>query len=272
MCAVQGCASVIAEALENFASGHFETQNEVKRFLDASAHFPKNGHGVVHLQKVKDILTRVLYAGYLDKPDWGIHLVKGHHEPLISFETYKKIQARLNGQAKAPVRKDINEDFPLRGFVACASCGTPMTSCWSKGNGGQYAYYLRQQKGCTVRGKSVRKEKLEGDFETLLRNMKPSKEVAADIFTDIWNKKREAAKQEAEHIRRDIIQIERKTEQFFDRITGTDSETLMTAYEKKIRKLEEEKIILDEKIAKCGRPLHSFDETFRTAFTFLSNP
>lgn len=145
------CASVIAEALENFASGHFETQNEVKRFLDASAHFPKNGHGVVHLQKVKDILTRILYAGYLDKSDWGIHLIKGHHEPLISFETYKKIQTRLNGQAKAPVRKDINEDFPLRGFVACASCGTPMTSCWSKGNGGQYAYYLCQQKGCTVR-------------------------------------------------------------------------------------------------------------------------
>ena len=47
----------------------------------------------------------------------------------------------------------------------------------------------------------MRKEKLEGDFETLLRDMKPSKElffVAADIFTDIWNKKRESAKQEAE--------------------------------------------------------------------------
>lgn len=121
----------------------------------------------------------------------------------------------------------------------------------------------------------MRKEKLEGDFEALLRDMKPSKElffVAAEIFTDIWNKKREAAKQEAEYIRRDIIQIERKTEQFFDRITETDNETLMTAYEKKIRKLEEEKIILDEKIAKCGRPLQSFDETFRTTFTFLSNP
>ena len=72
----------------------------------------------------------------------------------------------------------------------------------------------------------MRKEKLEGDFEALLRDMKPSKElffVAAEIFTDIWNKKREAAKQEAEYIRRDIIQIERKTEQFFDRITETDN-------------------------------------------------
>jgi site-specific DNA recombinase len=231
----------------------------------------------VHLQQVKNFLTHVIYAGYLDKPDWGIHMVKGHHEPLISYETYKKIQARLNGQAKAPVRKDINEDFPLRGFVACASCGNPMTSGWSRGRNGLYPYYLCHGKNDDGEryGKSIRKEKLEGDFEKLLRDMKPSKElffVAAEIFTDIWNEKRNTAKQKAEHIRRDIIQIERKTEQFFDRITDTDSETLIMAYEKKIRKLEEEKIMLDEKIAKRGRPLQSFDETYRTAFSFLSNP
>ena len=61
-------------------------------------------------------------------------------------------------------------------------------------------------------------------------------------------------------------------EQFFDRITEIDSETLIMFYEKKIRKLEEKKIILDEKIAKCGRPLQSFDEAYRAAFSFLSNP
>ena len=147
--------------------------------------------------------------------------------------------------------------------------------CWRA-----LSYYLCHGKNddgtqCDLYGKSIRREQVEGDFEKLLGDMKPSKELfflAADIFTDLWNAKHETAKQEAEHIRRDIIMIERKTEQFFDRITETDSETLITAYEKKIRKLEEEKIVLDEKIAKCGRPLHSFDETYRTAFTFLSNP
>lgn len=273
------CASAIAESLEGFASGRFETQGEVKRFLEASPHFPKGKKGAVHLQKVKEILTRVLYAGYLDKADWGISLVKGHHEALISYETFQKIQERLNGQAKAPVRKDINEDFPLRGFVACASCGKPMTSCWSRGTGGRYAYYLCHGKNddgtrCNQYGKSIRKEKLEGDFERLLGEVKPSKEMfflAADIFTDLWNIKRDTAKQEADRIRRDIIQIERKTEQFFDRIVEADSPTLVTAYEKKIRQLEEEKIKLDENIAKCGRPLQSFDETFRTAFTCISS-
>lgn len=60
--------------------------------------------------------------------------------------------------------------------------------------------------------------------------------------------------------------------QFLDRIAEADNSILITAYEKKIRQLEEEKITLDEKIAQCGRPLQSFDETFRTAFSFLSNP
>ncbi|WP_244531968.1 recombinase family protein [Nitrosomonas aestuarii] len=275
----QPCASVIKEALEGFACGRFETQGEMKRFLDNSAHFPKDKTGSVHLQRVKDILTNVIYAGYLDKPDWNIHLVKGHHEALISFDTYQKIQARLNGHAKAPVRKDINEDFPLRGFVACACCGTPLTACWSRGRGGLYAYYLCHGKEngvkCSQYGKSVRRDKLESEFEALLSGMKPSKDMfllAAEIFTDLWNLRRDQAKAEAETIRRDLLKIERKSEQFFERIVEADNPILITAYEKKIRQLEEEKIALDEKIARCGRPLQSFDETFRTAFSFLSNP
>ncbi|WP_256207860.1 recombinase zinc beta ribbon domain-containing protein [Nitrosomonas sp. Nm166] len=231
------------------------------------------------MQRIKEILNRVLYAGYLDKPDWNIHLVRGHHEPLISFETYKKIQARLKGEAKAPVRKDINEDFPLRGFVACACCGTPLTACWSRGRNGLHAYYLCHGKPngtkCSQYGKSVRKDKLEGEFEALLSDMKPSQEMfflAAEIFTDLWNVRCNDAKQEADAIRRSLIQIERKTEQFLDRIAEADNQILITAYEKKIRQLEEEKVAHDEKIAQCGRPLQSFDETFRTAFSFLSNP
>jgi site-specific DNA recombinase len=88
------------------------------------------------------LLERAVYAGYVDAPKWGVSLRKGHHEPLISFATHERIQARLRGNANAPARKDINEDFPLRGFVLCDDCGEPMTSCWSKGRKKHYPYYL----------------------------------------------------------------------------------------------------------------------------------
>lgn len=55
---------------------------------------------------------------------------------------------------------------------------------------------------------------------------------------------------------------------FFCRIAEAESPTLITAYEKQIKSLEEETLRMDENIAKCGRPLDSFDGSFRTA----SNP
>ncbi|WP_394706198.1 zinc ribbon domain-containing protein [uncultured Cohaesibacter sp.] len=56
---------------------------------------------------------------------------------MISLETFDQIQHRLKEGAKAPARKDINEDFSLRGFVVCGDCGHPLTACWSKSSTGK---------------------------------------------------------------------------------------------------------------------------------------
>lgn len=99
--------------------------------------FPKDlPNGQVRQQKVTDILNRVVYAGYVEMPNWDIALRKGHHAGLISLETFEKIQDKRNGHVKAPARKDINIDFPLRGFVECADCGKPHTACWSTSSTG----------------------------------------------------------------------------------------------------------------------------------------
>ncbi len=84
-------ASILAEALESYACGRLETPSEIKRCLEAAPAFPKSDEGIVHLQKVLDILDRPIYAGYLDMPRWNIMLQPGKHEPLISFETWQKI-------------------------------------------------------------------------------------------------------------------------------------------------------------------------------------
>ncbi len=268
-------ASIVAEALEGYAVGRFETQAEIRNFLLATPHFPRDRKGRIHLTRIKEMLERVFYAGYIDMPDWGLSLVKGKHEPLISYETYRKIQERLHGQANAPAKLNINEDFPLRGFITCSCCEQPMSACWSKGRNGKYPYYLCRTKDCERGGKSIRREKIEGDFEVLLTDLKPSEHVffmAAEMFTDLWNAKRDAVKADAETLRQQVVQVERRTAHFFDRIAQNEHSTLIAAYENQIRTLEEEKIRLDEQIAKCGRPLASFDETFRTAFSFLSNP
>lgn len=130
-------ASIIAEALEGYASGRFAKQAEVNRFLEAQPDYPKDPpDGTFRNQRTHDLLTQPLYAGYVEAPSWGVSLRQGHYEGLISLETFTRIQERLKSTAKAPARKDISQDFPLRGFVHCGDCDKPMTSCWSKSKTG----------------------------------------------------------------------------------------------------------------------------------------
>ena len=269
-------ASIVKEALEGFASGRFATQGEFKNFLESKPAFPnKNKKGEVHFKTVNDILKRPLYAGYLDVPNWDIKMHPGKHEALISFETWKRIQNRLENQSMAPRRKDIHEDFPLRGYVTCGSCGKPYTSCWSKGVGGRYAYYLCQGKECPERGKSIPRATIEDEFEKMLAELTPTPDLfytAAEMFSALWDHRRDNGKEEVTFMKRELLRLEKQSEHFIDRIAETQSVNLIVAYEGKIEKLEEDKLLLQEQIKNCGRPLATFDDTFRTAITFLGNP
>ena len=269
-------ASIIQEALEGYASGRFQTQAEVKRFLENFPEFPKDRQsGEVRNQTVTNLLKRVVYAGYVESKNWGVTLRPGQHTGLISYETYQKIQTRLNQGAYAPARKNLNEDFPLRGFVSCGHCGTPLTACWSKGSHARYPYYLCPKKGCESYRKSIRKEVLEADFEALLRRLEPPEKlfkIARMMFEDLWNHRLDYMKNRSRSLESNITKIDRQIEQLLDRIIDTESSTVISRYEKRIQKLEEEKIVLNENIAKCGRPVRGFDETVRTAMDFLASP
>lgn len=268
-------ASIVQEVLEGYASGRFETQGEIKQYLESSPHFSKDKNGEVHYQRIQNMLTQVLYAGYINVKKWNISMHPAKHEPLISFETYQAIQARMNGQAKAPARADISDDFPLRGFVTCSCCNEPMTACWSKGRNARYPYYYCFTKGCDEFRKSIRKEQIEAEFEALLLELKPSQELfftAMDMFRDLWNDRQSNNKGDAILLKGELSKVDVRVEQFLDRIVETENTTVISAYEQKIEKLEGQKIVLQEKIQNCGRPLADFDETFRTAMEFLGNP
>ncbi len=268
-------ASIIQEALLGFASGKLETQSEVKRFLESHEAYPKANDGSVHWQRVAEMFERVVYAGRLSMPNWGIHNHPAKHEALVSFETWMKIQDRLKQQAKAPIRKDVSEDFPLRGFVTCGCCGKPLTSCWSKGRSAKYPYYSCYTKDCDMYRKSIRKEKVEADFEALLFKLKPSEDLfllAQAMFEELWNDRVNNQEGERVTIESELHKLNRQSEQLMDRIVETENLTLIHSYEKRMQKLEDQKAVLHEKMAKCGSALPDYNESFRTAFSFLGNP
>ncbi|MBL1261768.1 MAG: recombinase family protein [Thiotrichaceae bacterium] len=87
-------ASIIAEAMEGFASGRFQTKQEVRYFLEAAPEFPKTASGKISNNRADDILANPLYAGYVEYKPWGVTLRKGKHEGMVNFTTFQKIQER----------------------------------------------------------------------------------------------------------------------------------------------------------------------------------
>lgn len=268
-------ASIAQQALEGYASGRLETQAEIKRFLENQPAWPKDRKGEVHWERVSELLAQSLYAGLIDLPQWDIHGVEGRHEALVSLQTWRAVHERQFGKPKAPARKDLSDDFPLRGFVSCACCGKPFTACWSKGRSRYYAYYMCDTVGCSEHRRSFRKEQVEGDFDALLTQVVPSRgvlDLAFRILRDLWAKKLASGDEQLSALRANLHGIELKIDQLLDRIVEADSRSVIAAYERRVRDLEAEKAVTKERMASCGKPLAPFAETYRTALDFLANP
>ncbi len=269
-------ARIIRTALSGFAVGHFETQSEVKRYLESEPKFPKNKRGEVRYEEVIRLLTRPIYAGYIDIPNWGIRMLKGRHEGLISYDQYSAIQKRIADGARAPARKDISEDFPLRGFVTCGDCEKPLTSCWSKSKSGKkHPYYMCFNKGCDSYRKSIRRDEVEGAFEKLLHAVEPAprmRDLACAMLKKAWRQHEARATSSHNAAKRELTQIDEQIHELVDRILKTTSDTVLRAFEQKIESLEDQKRILAEKLARAPKPKRSFDEMFEHAMAFLASP
>ncbi len=271
-------ASIIQEALEGFASGRFTAQTEVQRFFESQPAFPKciKDKGLVRMERTSSILRNMIYAGYVESPKWEITARKGHHEALISLATHKKIQDRIAGAVKvAPWRKDVSNDFPLRGFISCADCGLALTAGWSKGRTKHYAYYHCHKRGCPSFQKTTPKARLEGQFEDMLKRLQPTQglfRVAAAMFAKAWDARSAQVVQTGQALKKDVARLEKEMEALLDRLVVADTPAVITAYEKRIAKLGEEKALTVERAENLAPSREQFCRMFEPAMMFLANP
>ena len=101
------------------------------------------------------------------------------------------------GAAKAPKRANLGDDFALRGIVTCACCNSPLRSSWATSNTKRYAYYLCQTEGCEAYGKSIARDKIEGEIGDLVKTLQPTEglmSIAKAIYNHVWNARSEQAK------------------------------------------------------------------------------
>ncbi len=92
------------------------------------------------------------------------------------------------------------------------------------------------------------------------------------MFSHAWNIRLEQADNQKALIKRQIVEMDQQIEQIVDRIVNSDSPIAISAYEKKIAKLEKDKLVAAETAQKSAGKRQAFSEMFELAIAFLSNP
>lgn len=269
-------AECLREALNGFANGQLRSQAEVQRYLESKPEFPKDKPTVwIRPWKITKILRNPIYAGYVQAKEWGVPLRRGHHEPLISLATHERILECMREGGRTAARADFSEDFPLRRFVKCSACGNGMTGGWSKGKTKHYAYYRCGTRGCSQKGKSVPKAKLEGGFEEVLKSLQPSKhlvDLAIAMFKDAWNGRLQMARAQREEWARQAKAAEESILELVDRMVETKNQTVVRALEAKVERAEREKLVMLDRAQEPLPNTARFEECIELALRFLSRP
>ena len=159
-------AEHIQEAF-NFMENGLYTQTEIVSIL------ARRGFKV-YVQTLNKMLRNPLYAGLI-RSKWFPELIEGIHEPLISRETFFNVQKLLSGEKSniAP-REKHNPEFPLRGFVLCPVCKSPLTASRCKGKNKRIPYYWCWRNKCL---RMIPKEAMETKFYDYLKNIQPKPEI-----------------------------------------------------------------------------------------------
>tara|TARA_R110002051_G_scaffold152019_1_gene224627 strand:+ start:2414 stop:4111 length:1698 start_codon:yes stop_codon:yes gene_type:complete len=269
-------ATIVADALNGFASNRFASQTEVLRWLEAQPEFPKDKpNGTLRPQTVTRLLGKEVYAGLVVSTKWGVSLRDGQHEGLISIATHERIQQKLTEGVYAPTRIDTNEDFVLRGAVKCGCCGYHLTAGWCKGKYKRYPYYFCINRDCAMRSKTIRRDKIEGDFAEVLGKLQPSPaliRVAAVMLKDCWEAQIARADEIASGLRREAAVCEKQINEFLDRIVEATNPRVIHAYEKRIAETEQRKLVALERAASARSPSIPFESLIKLSLKYLSAP
>lgn len=123
-------------------------------------------------QTLQRIFRNKFYMGILTSPKYPEE-VKGQHTPMVTEETFYKVQAILDGRNTnklvAPRKTRDNIDFPLRRIVRCSKCGSNFTGGWSKYH--KYAYYFCRKRCVQI---SVPRKTIQDELIKLLQPLSPT--------------------------------------------------------------------------------------------------
>jgi site-specific DNA recombinase len=248
---------VVQTALKEFAKGIY-SQSELATKLNSLGYRSITGKGATP-SLVYRILHKSLtyYAGVIVNP-WTGDEIKGKHKPMITKDEMDTINYILSGNRVQAKKQRYNPQFSLRKTVLCSECGKPLTGSNSRGHGGIYSNYHCYTKGCSLYGKSIKKDVLEKDFVELLAEITPNDEFL-NLFKatvlDVWEEKGKSYELEAERVEKALGELKVKLK----RVKEMREDGSYTKEEFLDRKAEVENEIVTTKVSLSEARIEQYD-------------
>ena len=250
---------LIHRAFDLFGTGQYKKSEVLQRISDEGLR--TNAGKPLKKQTFQSILRNSLYAGWVRIPsDPDFEPVRGLHQPLISQETFDRVQATLDGRKPtiAPKLK-VNPAVPLRSLMKCGACGTPITGGSAVGRGGKkYPRYWCPNSDCLA--VKMPKAQLEAEFLQFLDRVRIQADAVAscrNLAPKVWEERQGGTKREMKKITVQLDEHKRlKTELLKMRMRGelnalefeqAKAEHVIEAYEleERLRALESHEATAD---------------------------
>jgi site-specific DNA recombinase len=215
---------------------------------------------VIPKQTFSRLVRNPFYAGWIQNGDTR---VRGAHDALITDDIFEHVQARLKGHVPHEIERD---DFPLRGFVRCARCSKNLTAGWVTGRNQKYSRYWCWTKGC--RAVTLRAEKLEGSFRTLLGIIQPDAHLLASLPTlaaRSWDQRKERIALDARFLARrleDQTTLNEKTikAKLLGELNEDDFKVMKASIQTETQRVEAQIAALDEEGSSMSQLMAQTDE------------
>ena len=170
----EGQAALVREMFSRRLTG--ETVNSIARDMASRGVRTKMGNPCNYMM-VRGILSNEKYAGTYS---FNGHRVEGGMPAIVDRETFMRAQTVRNKK----VRVDEEwSDFLFAGKGVCMRCGRNLVGVSGRGRHNKKYDYYRCGQRCE--GVSVRREWLEGEVASAIREMLQSRETALEIARDV---------------------------------------------------------------------------------------
>jgi hypothetical protein len=154
---------VVVRLFEWFATGQYSLKTLARKAHEEGFRFRKSGQRIP-VSTLHKILRKRIYIGEFD---YGGIRYKGAHEPLISRETWERVQEVLDSRHEKKHRR-TKHGFVFSGMISCGNCGSSLVAELKKQ---RYVYYHCTRWKGDCRDPYAREEVLRDQFAVALRGL-----------------------------------------------------------------------------------------------------